>query len=193
MGATRTLSFLVSSFVTFSLLIFFFLFSSYFFSLSCFFPSQLATTCLSFYLAKNAPFDMSSNLMAFLYSIACNAFVSFEKEILNKSLESLRKNSFASNLLSKLIKTFSTTLLSINSLPSNWIWFITHGSLSNKSLINYVSFIFKDSNSLLRFKTSIYLVLSLLWNSSLSKSQAYFVISQFIILIPIWSNTTFCK
>ena len=135
-GVRRILSFPTSSFGAFSL------FSFSFFYLDCFFH-LFVVSCLSFYLVKNAPSNVSSNSMVFLCSVACKTFVSSKGEISDEYLEYSKKDIFASNLSSKLSKTFSITVVSVNSSPNSQIWFTKHKNLFWKILDRFCIFHFQ--------------------------------------------------
>uniref|UniRef100_A0A2P2QRV1 Uncharacterized protein n=1 Tax=Rhizophora mucronata TaxID=61149 RepID=A0A2P2QRV1_RHIMU len=87
--------------------------------------------------------------------------------ILVRFLEFSNEEVFVSNLSRILTSIFSTIFLFEKSSPSSFTWFTIFVSLSLYLLIVLVSFIFKTSNSLLRFNSCIVLVLPLPPYSSL--------------------------
>lgn len=105
-------------------------------------------------------------------------------EYAQQGLESAKEDIFASNLSSKLTKTFSTTLPSRNS-PSNFSWFTTFINLLAYSLTNSAFCIQRSSKSLCKFNNFICLVQSNPWNFS-HLSQASLAISQSVILVKIF-------
>ena len=110
-------------------------------------------------------------------------------QILSRSFE-IDPLNLVSNLSSKPTKTFSTTLLSSNYSPIDLILFIIVKSLLEYALMFSVFFILRSSNSRIRVKSFICLILLLLWKAILRVSQAFFAISQTIIFVNTAPITT---
>jgi hypothetical protein len=87
-----------------------------------------------------------------------------------------------SNFSSKLTRTFSHIFESGKSSLNSLTWFTIFEIWFEKSLTISISFIFRPSNCLLRFKICIFLDFSSPWNLTFNLSHAYLAVWQAIIL-----------
>ena len=111
-------------------------------------------------LVVKAPSIAPSCLMALLSSCACKAFKSSARETFDRSFVFSRVVMVASNLSITVTSSFSTTLESFNTDPSNLTLLAMLRSLSEYSFTDSDSFILCSSNSLIRFSTCIRRILS---------------------------------
>ncbi|PHT50863.1 hypothetical protein CQW23_10610 [Capsicum baccatum] len=111
---------------------------------SCGWPPKLLTTCL----------------ISLLCSCACNVFNNSAKVILDRSFVFCKVIIDASYLSGTVIRIFSTILESLNFVPNNLILLTMLRSRSEYSLTVSDSFIFCNSNSLIRFNTFMPRILS---------------------------------
>ena len=121
-----------------------------------------------------------------LCSWACKAQMNSDDVIWLVSLESSRNEIFASNLSSRLIKTFSMIQAFWSSSPIILILFTTNINLSENSCILPFSLILRILKSLFKFNTCVRIFLHCL--DIIPSSYASLAVSLIIILVKINSK-----